>query len=166
MPPVTVTGKNNARRITVLGAGAWGTALALYLARQGQSVTLAPRRPEQAAAMQAAGENREYLPGLPLGEILEVTADAGEAIAGAEFLVLACPAAGLQSWCERIRIALGGDSLNQRTLVTLTKGLDPVSLQMPVDVVAAAGDAPMTVEFALRRPVPEAVLRELGAVVP
>ena len=50
----------------VIGAGAWGTAFALHLARLGHAVKLVPRRAEQAAALVKARENCDYLPGVPL----------------------------------------------------------------------------------------------------
>ena len=53
-------------RFVVAGAGAWGTAFAVHLARLGHAVALVPRRPEQARALAAARENAEYLPGVPL----------------------------------------------------------------------------------------------------
>ena len=50
----------------VIGAGAWGTAMAVHLARRGQPTTLITRRAEHAAAVGAARENRDYLPGIKL----------------------------------------------------------------------------------------------------
>ena len=52
----------------VIGAGAWGTAMAAYLARRGQHTTLVTRRPEHAEAVRAARENQAYLAGIPLPE--------------------------------------------------------------------------------------------------
>ena len=51
-------------RFAIIGAGAWGTAVAAHLARKGQHTMLVTRRPEHAVAMQLARENRDYLPGL------------------------------------------------------------------------------------------------------
>ena len=53
-------------KFCVVGAGAWGTAFALHLARGARAVTLVPRRPEQAEAIARTRENREYLPGIAL----------------------------------------------------------------------------------------------------
>src|ERR1022692_1864163 len=61
-------------KFCVVGAGAWGTAFALHLARGGRAVALVPRRPEQAAAIGSARENREYLPGVPVPASVEVCA--------------------------------------------------------------------------------------------
>src|SRR5688500_18682946 len=89
----------------VVGAGAWGTAFALHLARAGHAVTLVPRRPEQAAALMATRENSEYLPGIALPPTLEITADLKAALAKAEVLLLACPSQALRATCERVREA-------------------------------------------------------------
>ena len=47
----------------IFGAGGWGTAMAIHLARQGQTVTLVPRRAEQALDLATTRENKDYLPG-------------------------------------------------------------------------------------------------------
>jgi len=76
--------------IAVLGAGAWGTALALLYADQGP-VTLWCRRAEQAEKISAVRENQDYLPGIPLPENIEVTADVA-ALEKAEIILAAIPA--------------------------------------------------------------------------
>jgi glycerol-3-phosphate dehydrogenase len=53
-----------ALNFVVIGAGAWGTAMAVHLARRGQHTALVPRRAEHAAQLQAARENHDYLPGV------------------------------------------------------------------------------------------------------
>src|SRR5262249_48392542 len=61
-------------RIGILGAGAWGTALAVIARRAGREVTLWARRPSQAAALAAEGENRLHLPAVALDPAIRVTA--------------------------------------------------------------------------------------------
>lgn len=78
-------------RVTVLGAGAWGTALALLLARKGTPVWLWARRAEQAEAMRRSGENAEYLPSVPFPDPLYPTSDPEEALSEAEIAVVAVP---------------------------------------------------------------------------
>ena len=58
--------------IAVLGAGSWGTALALQLARNAHNITLWAHRREHAAALRETRENRRYLPGIPLPPNLAV----------------------------------------------------------------------------------------------
>ncbi len=76
---------------TVLGAGSWGTALALHLARTGQQVRLWAHRPEHAADLAAEGVNRRYLPDVEFPQNLEALADLGRALAGATLVVVAVP---------------------------------------------------------------------------
>lgn len=87
------------RRITVLGAGAWGTAVALALAAR-HDVLIWGRDSAAMAAMDGARENTHYLPGFALPPQLRVTADLAAAVAHlsgeAPLLIAACPVAGLR----------------------------------------------------------------------
>lgn len=126
----------------VVGAGAWGTAMALHLARSGHGVFLVPRRPAQAQAIAAARENREYLPGLVLPPAIGVTADLGEALGAAEVVLLACPAQALRETCLRVREA--------RVIVSLAKGLELGTHLRPSEIIAGA--VPRAVVGALTGP--------------
>jgi glycerol-3-phosphate dehydrogenase (NAD(P)+) len=77
---------------TVLGAGSWGTALAIHLARNGTDTTLWARRPEAAKALQQERCNAEHLPGCPFPERLVVTGDLEEALRGRGLVLLVTPA--------------------------------------------------------------------------
>ena len=66
-------------RVAVIGAGAWGTALALTLARAGRRVRLWARESEVVAAIRTTRENPLFLPRVPLPETIEPTGDLGEA---------------------------------------------------------------------------------------
>lgn len=78
-------------RIAVLGAGAWGTALARLLGRNGHAVALWARSPAHAAAIAAAGQNERHLPGAMLGPHVQLTSDLASAVVGADAMVLAVP---------------------------------------------------------------------------
>lgn len=80
--------------LALLGAGAWGTALAISLSRQ-HSVTLWTRNADHAAALGAARCNERYLPGLPLPESVTITHDLNRAIADADLLLLVTSTAGM-----------------------------------------------------------------------
>lgn len=80
-----------ASAIGVLGAGSWGTALAVLLARNGTPVMLWARDPAQAAAMQTQRSNGRYLPDIRFPNNLTVTADLAQALAQTEDLLLAVP---------------------------------------------------------------------------
>jgi len=121
----------------VVGAGAWGTGFALHLARAGHGVTLVPRRAAQAAAMQDHGENREYLPGIPLNPAVRIEAELSAALREASVVFLACPAQALRETAERVRDASGHDhSIN--LAISLAKGLELASHRRPSEVIAQA----------------------------
>src|SRR4051794_24875615 len=141
-------------KLAVLGAGAWGTALALQAARAGRSVTLWARDPGRAAAMAAARENARYLPGIALPEAIAVTADLAAALQGAEVAILAVPV-------QHLRAFLAGLPDAPAPLVTVAKGVELGTLSLPLEIIAA-----------LRPGIPTAVLsgpnfaREVAAGLP
>ena len=79
-------------KIAVLGAGAWGTALALAALRAGRHTVLWARRPEQAEAMSRTRTNTHYLPNVQLPSDLTVTSAPTEAVSDADVIVLVIPA--------------------------------------------------------------------------
>jgi glycerol-3-phosphate dehydrogenase (NAD(P)+) len=83
--------------VAILGAGAWGTALAQHLARGGSaaSVRLWARDPQQARALAETRENRRYLPGVTLDPAVRVDTDLGESLQGASLILVATPIAAL-----------------------------------------------------------------------
>ena len=87
--------------ITVIGAGAWGTALAISLAAN-HRVTLWARDAGQVSAMRATRRNQRYLPDAPLPDNLELSADFDAALADAGLLIVAVPAAAFRGTLERI----------------------------------------------------------------
>src|SRR5580698_1366710 len=95
-------------KFCVVGAGAWGTAFAVHLSRGAADVALVPRRPEQAAALSASRENREYLPGIRLPAGVAVDASLPRGLEGADVVLLACPAQTLRETAARAREALPG----------------------------------------------------------
>src|SRR5258705_1609779 len=90
----------------VLGAGAWGTAIALVLAEDpDHRVTLWSARPENAAILQEKRENVRLLPGVPIPASILLTTDI-HALAGAELLIAAVPTVHLRATLARIAPAL------------------------------------------------------------
>jgi glycerol-3-phosphate dehydrogenase (NAD(P)+) len=89
-------------RLAILGAGAWGTALALAYAPR-HYLALWTFEAEHAAAMRGDGENRRFLPGHPLPAAIAVGADLPAALDGADFALIATPVAGLRSTLEALR---------------------------------------------------------------
>lgn len=116
------------RRVAVLGAGAWGTALALQAARAGNEVVLWTRDPARAAAMAAEGANSRYLPGIPLPPGLQVTATPAEALEGAAFALLVVPV-------QHMRAILAGLPEAGCPLVVCAKGVERETLCLPLEIL-------------------------------
>lgn len=123
--------------IAILGAGAWGTALALHLNRmQEHCVTLVPRRIEHALTIASSRENEAYLPGYQFDHNLQIGCEIKPAIMAADVVILACPAQGLRPLCERVKAQLES-SWQVKMVITLCKGLEQESLLKPAEVVHA-----------------------------
>ena len=117
-------------KIAVLGAGAWGTALAIHLADQ-PGLSLWTRSPSHAAAMEREGANSRYLPGKALPEGVAVSAQLEEATYKADYLVAAVPSAGFRDLLRHLR-ALGSTA----PLVWLCKGFEAGTMKLPHQVLA------------------------------
>lgn len=117
-------------KIAVLGAGAWGTALAIQAARAGRDVALWARDPDRAAAIAQARENTRYLPGAPLPDAVAVTADASAALAGAALALMVVPAQAL----GRVLASLPAQDV---PLLVCAKGVEAGTLRLPLEIVAA-----------------------------
>ena len=120
-------------KFTIIGAGAWGTAFAVHLARTGQSVTLVPRRAEQAQALALTRENADYLPGVALPPSLFIDHDLASALAGTDLILLACPAQALRETGARVQAHLG--TASPRLVVSLAKGLELGTHLRPSQVI-------------------------------
>ena len=123
--------------IAVLGAGAWGTALACALAPR-HAVLLYVRDAAQAAALQSARSNQRYLPGIALPPALTLTADLTAALAHASggLVILATPTRALREMGERLRVLR-----SEAPLVWLCKGLEESEQLLAHEVIARAWPA-------------------------
>ncbi|TCH98712.1 NAD(P)-dependent glycerol-3-phosphate dehydrogenase [Roseococcus sp. SYP-B2431] len=115
--------------IAVIGAGAWGTALAIHATRLGHRVVLWARDPLRAEAMEATRENAR-LSGVRLPEALRVTGDAREVL-GAKLGILAVP-------MQPLRATLATLPAGLPPLLLACKGLETGSLRLPLEVLAEA----------------------------
>jgi len=109
------------RRAAIVGAGAWGTSLAVCLARAGFEVDLGCRTQEQAAALDATRENAIYLPGVKLPDSVRVTRAAELELGAHDLIALAVPAKALPG----VLAAHGERIPNRAGLLVLSKGLVP-----------------------------------------
>lgn len=119
----------------ILGAGAWGTAMSIHLARQGHTVTLVPRRTEHALDLASGRENRDYLPGHFLDASIQVGLELAPALMEADLIFLACPSKGLPELLAQMRPALDG-AQPPRLVLSLCKGLDRDTLRRPSELIA------------------------------
>jgi glycerol-3-phosphate dehydrogenase (NAD(P)+) len=118
----------------VLGAGAWGTAVALHLIRQGHSATLVPRRMDMALELASSRVNADYLPGFELPLNLQIGFEVKPVLMEADVAILACPSKGLRHLCETIAEHLDS-STALKLVVTLCKGLEEGTFLRPSQVV-------------------------------
>lgn len=108
------------QKIGVVGAGSWGTALALLLERNGCSVKLWGHDAEALKRLEEHGENRAYLPGVPLPKTIHLTPSLS-ALADSELLLLVTPSSAMREVASRLStIALRADAV----LLSCTKGVE------------------------------------------
>jgi glycerol-3-phosphate dehydrogenase (NAD(P)+) len=124
-------------RLAVIGAGAWGTTLAVIYARVGHSATLWDHDAARAARMQACRENARYLAGVTLPEGVTVTGELAAAVADCALVVLAVPAQSTRAVAGRLPEALPPDAI----VVVAAKGVE-VGTGQRMSEVAAAGLRP------------------------
>lgn len=129
-------------KITVLGAGAWGTALAVGLAAR-HTVTLWSWQLSHVESMAAASENLDFLPGIALPPSLNLSADLETSSASAELILVATPLSGLRNTVKQ----LAGLVSPARPIVWVCKGLEAGTSLLPHQVVAEelGADAPACV---------------------
>jgi glycerol-3-phosphate dehydrogenase (NAD(P)+) len=107
--------------VAVLGAGSWGTALAIHLARAGRPVRLWARDRALADSVRTGRENPRYLPGAALPDRVEVTADARAALEGSGTVLVAVPS----HFVDAVIAAVAERVPERAVLVSATKGLEP-----------------------------------------
>lgn len=110
----------SAPSVSVIGAGGWGTALALLMARKGLRVRIWGHDPGHVAAMCSSRINAKYLPGITLAESIEPTADL-PSCTGADILFVAVPSKHLAEIAARLAEAAGP---HRPILVSCTKGIE------------------------------------------
>ncbi|MCS6829709.1 MAG: NAD(P)H-dependent glycerol-3-phosphate dehydrogenase [Armatimonadota bacterium] len=106
--------------VAVLGAGSWGTALALLLGKKEVQVALWARDAELAETLRREGQNPRYLPGFPLPVSVHPTSDIAEAVHAAQVLVFAVPAGALRE----VASAVGKHLSSPRLVISAAKGLE------------------------------------------
>jgi glycerol-3-phosphate dehydrogenase (NAD(P)+) len=119
-------------KFAILGDGAWGTAIALLLARNpDHHVVLWSAREENARILREKRENIRLLPGVPIPETVELTTDPVRATAGADLWVIAIPTVYLRATLGRIAPSLSAD----RPVLSLAKGMEVDTFRRPTEIV-------------------------------
>ena len=121
-----------ARRVAVIGAGSWGTAVAWMLGGKGFEVGLWAREAEIAQGITDAHKNPRYLTGVDLPESVHCTTDLAEAVDGATLVAIVTPSHGVRG----VSSGLAGVLPDDVPVVTLAKGLERGTLMRMTEVVA------------------------------
>lgn len=117
-------------KVTVLGAGSWGTALSYRLCKNGHSVTLWAHREEQAESLRNTREN-DKLPGVFLPENIRFTSHMEEAASGADLIVMAVPSTATRETMEKAKPFLPA---GQRVCV-VSKGIEEATLMVQTEII-------------------------------
>ncbi len=124
--------KHTIERVAVIGAGAWGTALATTARRAGRTVELWAHEADVAAAIAAKRENAIYLPGVTIDPAISVTNDLARAVGEVEAILLAAPAQYLRGVVAELARALP----TAAPIVICAKGIERGTLKLMSEVVA------------------------------
>ncbi|MCF6353797.1 MAG: NAD(P)-dependent glycerol-3-phosphate dehydrogenase [Candidatus Polarisedimenticolaceae bacterium] len=128
--------------IAVLGAGSWGTALAILLSRNGHRVRLWGHLKAEIEPLQQDRESRQYLPGIPLPELLQPVTDLGEAVSSADELLVVVPSHAFRQVLEAVKPLVAADI----PLNWATKGLEPKTCKLLHQVaLEVLGERPVAV---------------------
>jgi glycerol-3-phosphate dehydrogenase (NAD(P)+) len=144
--------------VTVLGAGAWGTALAVVLARNGHAVKLAVRRRSQLITLQNERENHVYLSGVQFPPQLRLAEFDTECVRGAEAVVMAIPS----QFAREMVVPLAAAIPRQALVISVSKGIETDSLltmsqmlaelALPLDRIAVLSGPGFAAEVARGKP--------------
>lgn len=137
------------KRVTVIGSGSWGTALAVMLAENGHEVVIWSRRQDAVEELLQERKNEKYLPGVTIPESIQATTDHKAAVQGAEIIILAVPSRAvcntvrdfapyLKTWQILVNVAKG---LEQGTLLRLSEVIQREAPQCEVCVLSGPSHA-------------------------
>lgn len=119
------------KRIAVIGAGSWGTALAMVAAHNQHEVWLWAREPDIAASVRFAHRNPFYLSSFDLPENIHATTSLEEALAGADSVLVVVPSHAMREMIERMRTLVNAETV----LVSATKGVENGTLMRMGEVI-------------------------------
>ena len=118
--------------VGVVGAGSWGTALALVLEKNGHQVTLWSSREAKAEELRKTRENADKLPGIKIPETIDITADIESAVKEKELVVLGVPSLYIRSTAAKMAPFVQDGQI----VVNVSKGIEESTLYTMTDVIA------------------------------
>lgn len=119
------------RKIGVIGAGSWGTALTVLLNSNGHQVTVWSAIEDEIKMLQQEREHKDKLPGVALAESIQFTTDLQEAIAGKDLLVLAVPSPFTRSTSKRMKEFVEENQI----IVNVAKGIEEDSMKTLTEII-------------------------------
>ena len=131
------------KRVAVIGAGSWGTALGIVAARAGHEVTLWSRNPAVVVSINRERVNSLYLPQSAIPDGVVANADIGETLRVAELVIIASPSHATRAVLNSMSVALATDAL----LVSATKGIEIESCKRISQLVAEVLGEPLSARF-------------------
>lgn len=120
-------------KVTVLGDGGWGTALALTLDRQGKDVLIWSAFPEYARTLNEKRENIKFLPGFSLGKKIQISSNLEEAIQFGEVIIFAIPTQFVRNVLYKTKASWFDD----KTIVSVAKGIEKKTLLRPSEIITS-----------------------------
>ena len=135
--------------VGIIGAGSWGTALALLLHTNGHQITVWSFRKEEAERLSKEREHKSKLPGIKLPEDMEFTGDLEKAVTGKDFIVMAVPSHAARSTARKMNpyiqdgqiIVDVAKGIEEDTLMTLSQQIEQEIPQADVAVLSGPSHA-------------------------
>lgn len=118
-------------KVSVLGDGGWGTALAILSHRRNNPTLLWSVFPEYAQVLKTKRENQKFLPGIPLPTTLEISSDLQEAVSFGEVIILAIPTQFLRNILHKLK----DFDFSKKVLVSVAKGVEKKTCLRPSEIV-------------------------------
>ncbi len=120
------------KKVSVIGAGSWGTAIAFVLAENGHDCLLWARREEQSAEINKEHKNKAYLPDILLPQNLKATSNLEEAVMHGDIIVVAVPTNAMRSVCKDMNAVIK----ERKLIVHVSKGIEPNTLKRISEMIS------------------------------
>ena len=118
-------------KVSVIGAGSWGTALAILLEKNGHEVTLWSQREEEVKELAKSREHKSKLPGVQIPERIEITGNLESALQAKDVLVFAVPSVAVRSTAKKVAPYVKKGQL----IVNVAKGIEETTLMTLTDII-------------------------------